>query len=79
MTSPSETDPPPPGRVLFWLGLSWALAFAVVLGMARALGSPVEAGLALAIGIFIAWWLMRGKNESPRKSGNDDAKGGDGL
>jgi hypothetical protein len=26
----------------------------------------LEAGLALALGVFIAWWLMRGKNESPR-------------
>ena len=26
----------------------------------------LEAGIALGIGIFIAWWLMRGKNDSPR-------------
>ena len=36
----------------------------------------LEAGLALLIGIFIAWWLMHGKNESPRRP--DDAGKKDG-
>ena len=26
----------------------------------------LEAAVALGLGIFIAWWLMRGKNDSPR-------------
>lgn len=26
----------------------------------------LEAAIALGIGIFIAWWLMRGKDRSPR-------------
>ena len=31
----------------------------------------LEAGIALGLGIFIAWWLMRGKNDSPRGDNKD--------
>jgi len=31
----------------------------------------LEAAVALGLGVFIAWWLMRGKNDSPRDQGRD--------
>jgi hypothetical protein len=31
----------------------------------------LEAAVALGLGIFIAWWLMRGKNNSPRDRERD--------
>jgi hypothetical protein len=31
----------------------------------------LEAAVALALLIFIAWWLMRGKNDSPRDGERD--------
>ena len=32
----------------------------------------LEAAVALGLGIFIAWWLMRGKGNSPRDGERDD-------
>lgn len=32
----------------------------------------IEAAVALGLGLFIAWWLMRGKNHSPRERKPDE-------
>lgn len=32
----------------------------------------LEAAVALGLGLFIAWWLMRGKNHSPRERKRDE-------